>query len=63
MKAIAASYKIPAPPNDKGDTVDANGNRLTRPAPWPIISRRRLPNDRPRAPPTTARCRPICPSS
>jgi cytochrome c1 len=29
-KAIAASYKIPAPPNDKGDTLDANGNRLTQ---------------------------------
>ncbi len=31
MKAIAASYKIPAGPNDKGDTVDANGNPLMRP--------------------------------
>ncbi|MBU6299438.1 MAG: cytochrome c1 [Alphaproteobacteria bacterium] len=30
-KAIAAGYKIPAGPNDKGETVDANGNRLTRP--------------------------------
>jgi ubiquinol-cytochrome c reductase cytochrome b/c1 subunit len=29
-KAIAASYKIPAPPNDKGDIFDANGNRLTQ---------------------------------
>jgi ubiquinol-cytochrome c reductase cytochrome b/c1 subunit len=30
-KALAASYKIPAEPNDKGETVDASGNRLTRP--------------------------------
>lgn len=29
-KAIAASYKIPAEPNDKGETVDSSGNRLTR---------------------------------
>lgn len=31
MKAIAASKKIPAEPNDKGETVDASGNQLTRP--------------------------------
>jgi cytochrome c1 len=31
MKAIAASYKVPAEPNDKGDIFDANGNRLMRP--------------------------------
>ncbi|HEY5047342.1 MAG TPA: cytochrome c1 [Rhizomicrobium sp.] len=31
MKAIAASYKIPADPNDKGDLFDASGTRLTRP--------------------------------
>jgi len=31
MKAIAASYKIPAEPNDKGEIFDANGTRLTRP--------------------------------
>lgn len=30
-KAIAASYKIPAEPNDKGETYDSSGNRLTRP--------------------------------
>ena len=30
-KAIAAGYKIPAGPNDKGDTVDDKGNPLTRP--------------------------------
>jgi len=30
MKAIAAAYKVPAGPNDKGETVDANGNPLTR---------------------------------
>ena len=30
-KAIAAGYKIPAEPNDKGELVDASGNRLTRP--------------------------------
>lgn len=31
MKAIAAGYKIPAGPNDKGDTVDDKGNPLMRP--------------------------------
>ena len=31
MKAIAASYKIPAGPNDKGDTVDDKGNRSVLP--------------------------------
>ena len=30
-KAIAAGYQIPAEPNDKGETFDANGNRLPRP--------------------------------
>ena len=30
-KAIAAGYKIPAEPNDKGETTDDKGNRLTRP--------------------------------
>jgi cytochrome c1 len=30
-KAIAASYKIPAEPNDQGQTWDENGERLTRP--------------------------------
>ncbi len=30
-KAIAAAYKIPADPNDKGETVDSSGERLTRP--------------------------------
>lgn len=30
-KAIAASYKIAAGPNDKGETVDSSGNPLTRP--------------------------------
>jgi cytochrome c1 len=30
-KAIAAAYKILAEPNDKGETVDSSGNRLTRP--------------------------------
>ena len=30
-KAIAAAYKIPAGPNDKGETTDANGTPLTRP--------------------------------
>ena len=30
-KAIAAGYKIPAEPNDKGDIVDEHGTRLTRP--------------------------------
>ncbi|HEY1612395.1 MAG TPA: cytochrome c1 [Rhizomicrobium sp.] len=30
-KAIAASYKIPSGPNDKGQTVDGSGNPLTRP--------------------------------
>jgi ubiquinol-cytochrome c reductase cytochrome c1 subunit len=31
MKAIAAGYKLPADPNDKGETVDEKGNPLTRP--------------------------------
>jgi cytochrome c1 len=31
MKAIAASYKIPADPNDKGELFDDKGTRLTRP--------------------------------
>jgi cytochrome c1 len=30
VKAIAASYKVPAGPNDKGETVDANGTPLMR---------------------------------
>jgi ubiquinol-cytochrome c reductase cytochrome b/c1 subunit len=30
-KAIAASYKVPAEPNDKGETTDDKGNPLTRP--------------------------------
>lgn len=30
MKAIAAGYKIPAEPNDKGETVDDKGDRLMR---------------------------------
>jgi cytochrome c1 len=29
-KAIAASYKVPAGPNDKGETTDSSGNPLTR---------------------------------
>jgi ubiquinol-cytochrome c reductase cytochrome c1 subunit len=31
VKAIAAAYKVPAGPNDKGETADASGNPLTRP--------------------------------
>ena len=31
-KAIAAGYKVPAEPNDKGETTDDKGNPLTRPA-------------------------------
>ena len=31
MKAIAASYKEPAPPNDQGEIFDSKGNRLTQP--------------------------------
>jgi len=31
MKAIAAGYKIPAGPNDKGETVDDKGQPLMRP--------------------------------
>jgi cytochrome c1 len=30
-KAIAAGYKLPADPNDKGEITDDKGNRLTRP--------------------------------
>jgi ubiquinol-cytochrome c reductase cytochrome b/c1 subunit len=32
VKAIAASYKVPAPPNDKGELFDSSGTRLTRAA-------------------------------
>ncbi len=31
VKALAASYKVAAGPNDKGETVDSSGNPLTRP--------------------------------
>ena len=31
VKAIAAGYKVPAGPDDKGDITDTNGNLLTRP--------------------------------
>ena len=31
VKALAAAYKIPAEPNDKGETSTTSGNRLTRP--------------------------------
>jgi cytochrome c1 len=31
VKAIAAAYKVPAGPNDKGETVDSSGQPLTRP--------------------------------
>jgi ubiquinol-cytochrome c reductase cytochrome c1 subunit len=31
VKALAAAYKVPTGPNDKGETVDASGNALTRP--------------------------------
>jgi ubiquinol-cytochrome c reductase cytochrome c1 subunit len=31
VKALAAAYKVPAGPNDKGETVDANGTALMRP--------------------------------
>jgi len=31
MKALAASQKVPAEPNDKGEIFDDKGNRLTRP--------------------------------
>lgn len=31
IKALAAAAKIPADPNDKGETTDASGERLTRP--------------------------------
>ena len=30
-KALAAGYKLPADPNDKGETTDDKGERLTRP--------------------------------
>ena len=32
VKAIAAQYKLPAPPNDQGQTIDANGAPLMRTA-------------------------------
>jgi ubiquinol-cytochrome c reductase cytochrome c1 subunit len=31
IKALAAAAKVPADPNDKGETYDSNGQRLTRP--------------------------------
>ena len=31
VKAIAAGFKVPAGPNEQGQTVDANGMPLTRP--------------------------------
>ncbi|MFL6690777.1 MAG: cytochrome c1 [Alphaproteobacteria bacterium] len=31
VKAIAAGYKVPAGPNDKGETVDSSGTPLMRP--------------------------------
>lgn len=31
VKALAAAYKVPAGPNDKGEVNDASGNPLTRP--------------------------------
>jgi ubiquinol-cytochrome c reductase cytochrome c1 subunit len=31
IKALAAAAKIPAEPNDKGETYDSDGQRLTRP--------------------------------
>ncbi len=30
IKALAAAAKVPAEPNDKGETTDSNGERLTR---------------------------------
>ena len=53
VKAIAASYKIPAGPNDKGQTVDANGMPLTRagtpadyfPSPFPNEQAARTANN------------------
>jgi ubiquinol-cytochrome c reductase cytochrome b/c1 subunit len=31
VKALAAAAKVPAEPNDKGETYDASGERMTRP--------------------------------
>jgi ubiquinol-cytochrome c reductase cytochrome c1 subunit len=31
IKTLAAAAKVPADPNDKGETYDSNGQRLTRP--------------------------------
>jgi len=52
VKAIAASYKVPAEPNDKGETTDDKGNPLTRagipadhfPPPFPNENAARLAN-------------------
>src|ERR1700749_173201 len=41
IKALAAAAKVPADPNDKGETYDSNGQRLTRPS---------IPADHPPAP-------------
>lgn len=53
MKAIAAGYQVPAGPNDKGQTTDANGSPLTRagtpadhfPAPFPNEEAARTANN------------------
>jgi ubiquinol-cytochrome c reductase cytochrome c1 subunit len=41
IKALAAAAKVPAEPNDKGETYDSSGQRLTRPG---------IPADHPPAP-------------
>jgi cytochrome c1 len=53
VKAIAAAYKVPAGPDDKGQTVDANGQPLMRaatpadyfPAPFPNEKAARAANN------------------
>ena len=61
-KAIAAGYKIPADPNDKGEIFDDKGNAPDpRRAPWPTISRRPSPMRKRPAPTMAAPCRPIFP--
>jgi ubiquinol-cytochrome c reductase cytochrome b/c1 subunit len=58
-RALAAAAKVPAEPNDKGETTDDKGTTLCVRRPWPIISRRPIPTRMPPAPITAARCRPI----
>ena len=60
VRALAASYRVPAGPNEQGQTVDANGQSVdaARDA-RRITCRRPFRTNRRPARPTTAPCRPI----